>query len=676
MKQSNLIQSEKFKKWFGNSKVVDSNGNPLIVYHGTLEEIGVFDKSSDFTSGFGFFTELPQQAGNFIRNPDEIQRDWDSDGVKKIAAPQIIPVYLSIQNPFDFKNKDHYEKLLASGYAHNVDLGNSWELAEYSEIMKSFGFDGAKLYETTSKISSTPITQWVPFRQTQIKSAYGNNGNFDSNNPDINEGFIKIEKKNNTIMLNEIRNIAKNESSFFQVEQKGSKYNVFLSEEFKKTFTEEVVSTNQIFIDEAKKKFGDKIKIENKNGIIMLEAEDKKDKPLNKPMKGDVKKYKVYVKDPKTGNIKKVNFGDKNMEIKRDNPERKKSFRARHKCDQKKDKTKAGYWSCKFWDKKPVGDLLNEIVDPDTIDVERLKVKDELCPDVWKSEDKIRPEVRKALLKNALEFIKFSNLEEAKFNDIILTGSMANYNWHEGSDLDVHVLLDLDHISSDKELAYDYFKTKKSLWGDKLPVKVAGHDVELYVQDINEPHASTGVYSLLDDEWLTKPIKKMVALDIPNIQAKASDFMNAIDDLESNANAVSSIDSIEKLKDKLAAYRKAGLDEKGEYSTENLVFKILRNTGYLEKLSKLKDEVLTKNLTLENVSMYNPNIMEEGTRDKIMNAVRQGTLGLGIVVALLAGGLTMQDLQRDFEIPPEMVQKAEEFINMNVSDTLGIKNDR
>jgi len=253
---------------------------------------------------------------------------------------------------------------------------------------------------------------------------------------------------------------------------------------------------------------------------------------------------------------------------------------------------------------------------------------------------------------------------------------MANYNWHEGSDLDVHVLLDLDHISSDKELAYDYFKTKKSLWGDKLPVKVAGHDVELYVQDINEPHASTGVYSLLDDEWLTKPIKKMVALDIPNIQAKASDFMNAIDDLESNANAVSSIDSIEKLKDKLAAYRKAGLDEKGEYSTENLVFKILRNTGYLEKLSKLKDEVLTKNLTLENVSMYNPNIMEEGTRDKIMNAVRQGTLGLGIVVALLAGGLTMQDLQRDFEIPPEMVQKAEEFINMNVSDTLGIKNDR
>lgn len=69
------------------------------------------------------------------------------------------------------------------------------------------------------------------------------------------------------------------------------------------------------------------------------------------------KKYSVYVKNDK-GNVVKVNFGDKDMEIKRDNPERKKSFRARHNCDQKKDKTKAGYWSCKFWSNKSVRDLL------------------------------------------------------------------------------------------------------------------------------------------------------------------------------------------------------------------------------------------------------------------------------------------------------------------------------
>ncbi len=84
-------------------------------------------------------------------------------------------------------------------------------------------------------------------------------------------------------------------------------------------------------------------------------------KPLGKPMKGDVKnkKFKVYVKNKK-GNVVKVNFGDPNMEIKRDDPERKKSFRARHKCSQAKDRTTPKYWSCKMWSNTPVSDLVSE----------------------------------------------------------------------------------------------------------------------------------------------------------------------------------------------------------------------------------------------------------------------------------------------------------------------------
>ena len=70
---------------------------------------------------------------------------------------------------------------------------------------------------------------------------------------------------------------------------------------------------------------------------------------LNKPMRGDVKKFKVFVKDPKTGNIKKVNFGDPNMRIKKSNPKRRKSFRARHNCKNPGPKTKARYWSCRKW---------------------------------------------------------------------------------------------------------------------------------------------------------------------------------------------------------------------------------------------------------------------------------------------------------------------------------------
>jgi hypothetical protein len=90
--------------------------------------------------------------------------------------------------------------------------------------------------------------------------------------------------------------------------------------------------------------------VESSKPFAIEEAEYKGRKvKLGKPMQGDVKKFKVYVKDPKTGNVKKVNFGQKGMVIKKDNPAARKSFRARHKCDQKKDRTSAGYWSCRKW---------------------------------------------------------------------------------------------------------------------------------------------------------------------------------------------------------------------------------------------------------------------------------------------------------------------------------------
>ena len=88
-------------------------------------------------------------------------------------------------------------------------------------------------------------------------------------------------------------------------------------------------------------------------------SEAEKNKALNKPFRtpSGPKKFAVYVKDPKSGNVKIVRFGDPNMEIKRDDPERRKSFRARHNCDQQKDKTTPGYWSCKMWSQKPVSKM-------------------------------------------------------------------------------------------------------------------------------------------------------------------------------------------------------------------------------------------------------------------------------------------------------------------------------
>jgi len=299
--------------------------------------------------------------------------------------------------------------------------------------------------------------------------------------------------------------------------------------------------------------------------------------------------YFIYLKDP-SGEIKKLKF-DMDSGIK-------KSKKKKSKPKIKEEKPR--YWSSKFWKKKDISKVLDEIVDPDSINVDQLKLKNELNPDIWESDDKMYPDVRAALLKNAMEFIKFANLEKAKFKDIILTGSLANYNWHEGSDLDVHILMDITQIADNKEFVGDYFKTKKTLWAERLPIKVKNHDVEVYVQDINEPHASTGVYSILNDHWLTKPIHQMIGIDVGNVQLKAADFMNAIDDLQMSINPEHTVREIERLMDKLKEYRKAGLQEEGEFSTENLVFKILRNNGYLEKLNNLKQNALTKELSLEN----------------------------------------------------------------------------
>jgi hypothetical protein len=96
------------------------------------------------------------------------------------------------------------------------------------------------------------------------------------------------------------------------------------------------------------------------DNVNLNEAEYKgKSVELGKPMRGDVKKFKVYVKNAK-GNVIKVNFGDPNMEIKRDDPERRKSFRARHNCSEAKDRTTPKYWSCRMWSKTSVSKILNK----------------------------------------------------------------------------------------------------------------------------------------------------------------------------------------------------------------------------------------------------------------------------------------------------------------------------
>lgn len=258
--------------------------------------------------------------------------------------------------------------------------------------------------------------------------------------------------------------------------------------------------------------------------------------------------------------------------------------------------------------KKSIVEVINGVF-TDSFDVEELKKKDELCPKVWDGE-KLNPDVRKALIKNALAFIKFLEMEDVKFKDVILTGSLANYNWTEKSDLDVHLLLDFSNVGDDEEFLDEYFRTKKSLWGERMPIKVKGHDVEMYVQNDKEPHTSTGVYSIKNDKWLTKPIKEMVGIDINNVRKKADHIANMIDEISEYENDDEKVEIVDKFMGKLRDYRKSGLEDGGEFSTENLVFKGLRHSGYLDKLVQMKKDALTRELSLENNSMYTSGTMK------------------------------------------------------------------
>jgi predicted nucleotidyltransferase len=258
-------------------------------------------------------------------------------------------------------------------------------------------------------------------------------------------------------------------------------------------------------------------------------------------------------------------------------------------------------WSSKFWKKNNVSEIIKEIIEPDAVDVSSIQMNDELNPLIWNEEGTLKPDVRKTLLKNAKRFIEFSDVENLKFDDVILTGSMANYNYGDNSDLDIHIVMDFNQISENKDFVGDYLKLKKQLWAEKLPVQVKGHDVEMYFQDSAEPHHSTGTYSLVKNDWIRKPIKKIINIDIADVQLKSADLINYIDELEKEKDSESFIEKHKKLFDKIKKYRQSGLDKSGEYSVENLAFKILRNNGYLKKLTDMKNEYLTQELGLNEI---------------------------------------------------------------------------
>lgn len=239
---------------------------------------------------------------------------------------------------------------------------------------------------------------------------------------------------------------------------------------------------------------------------------------------------------------------------------------------------------------------LIEYTDKDEKIVKTFKSKNDLCSDIF-SNFKMNPDVRKKLLEISDDFIESLGVDFF-IHDIVLTGSLSNYNWSEYSDVDLHILIDFEETGVNKDLLKEFFDSKKDVWNKNTNIKIKNFDVEIYVQDLNEPHVSSGVYSILNDEWVIEPKKDSPNIDDRKILEKGEEFATKIDKLvkkSKNTDVSSEIDSLRK---KIKSFRQSGLESGGEYSYENLTFKLLRRNGYIEKLINLKSKLRDKKLSL------------------------------------------------------------------------------
>lgn len=217
----------------------------------------------------------------------------------------------------------------------------------------------------------------------------------------------------------------------------------------------------------------------------------------------------------------------------------------------------------------------------------------------------LKPEIRKKLLEVAHEFMDFIDIDFF-VDDIIFTGSLSNFNWSDFSDIDLHLEVDFTQFDKDSvELYRELFNLKKLLFNTNHDITIRGFEVEVYVQDIIEPHTSGGIYSILFDEWIVVPEKKDVKIDKNLLKTKIKIWTNKINQIADQVNDGDydeSILLIKELRDKIKKYRKAGLEKNGEFSYENLVFKYLRRGNYIEKLINLSNELKDKKLSLESLN--------------------------------------------------------------------------
>jgi len=229
-------------------------------------------------------------------------------------------------------------------------------------------------------------------------------------------------------------------------------------------------------------------------------------------------------------------------------------------------------------------------------------MQEDLNSEIWDEYDQMRPEVADKLMRIAVDFLRKLKLNFVSVKDVVLTGSLANYNWSHSSDLDVHIILDFSEINEDAELVKQFFNLKKTIWNKNHDIRIKDFEVEIYAEDVNELHASTGIYSIANNQWLVKPSLRELEIDWDDINKKARTFASMVSESENMLAADEHEEAFlfaSKLMGKIKKFRKCGLEKGGEYSSENLAFKVLRRDGTIGRLIDVRRESYDRMMSLE-----------------------------------------------------------------------------
>lgn len=229
-----------------------------------------------------------------------------------------------------------------------------------------------------------------------------------------------------------------------------------------------------------------------------------------------------------------------------------------------------------------------------------LTINDTLQPGFWLN-NSLDKKISAKLTAVANKFIDGLGLDDVDLGDVTFTGSLANYNWTKYSDIDLHLLVDFSKIDDNTELVREYFNAKTGLWNKMHNILIKNYEVEIYVQDINEEHHSTGVYSIMNDEWIAEPVRIEPKINTDMVKRKIKSFVDMIERVEDQYYDKKFEDAYEsaiKLAGKIKKFRKAGLEDKGEYSNENLAFKYLRNKEFIKTLYDVRNRSYDKMMSL------------------------------------------------------------------------------